>query len=111
MNIQQFDAFLNSLEEIKNIGTNNMPELQFIRQEVKEARRLSQYGERRIALENLLDNLLETSIPLCKTTIDLAEEAFDTPLSTYEKKLLQLHRMRLFGAEEGSSSQSKTNEN
>ena len=88
MNIQQFDAFLNSLEEIKNIGTNNMPELQFIRQEVKEARRLSQYGERRIALENLLDNLLETSIPLCKTTIDLAEEAFDTPLSTYEKKLL-----------------------
>ena len=97
MNIQQFDAFLNSLEEIKNIGTNNMPE--------------SQYGERRIALENLLDNLLETSIPLCKTTIDLAEEAFDTPLSTYEKKLLQLHRMRLFGAEEGFSSQFKTNEN
>lgn len=94
MNIQKFDAFLKNIEESLGLRAEQVTELHFIRQEVEEARRLSQLGERRIALENLLENFLEVSVPLRKSAIDLAEDAFGTRLSSYEKKLIYLHRMQ-----------------
>ena len=82
MNIQKFDAFLKNIEESLGLRAEQVTELHFIRQEVEEARRLSQLGERRIALENLLENFLEVSVPLRKSAIDLAEDAFGTRLSS-----------------------------
>ena len=91
MDIQKFEDFIECIDKISK--RRGEEKAQDINREVEEARRLSRYGERRIALENLLENLIELSVFLYTSEIDLAESAFGTTLSMYEKQLLLLHRI------------------
>lgn len=60
----------------------------YLRDLILETRRLTKYGEYKIALENMLENLSEVSIPLDKVTIELAYRAFDRQISSYIEHLL-----------------------
>ena len=92
MDIQKFEEFIERIDRTSSYYAGI--KIQDVQREVEEARRLSRYGERRIALENLLENLIELDVSLHMSEIDLAECAFGTILSKYEKQLLLLHRMR-----------------
>lgn len=46
------------------------------------------YGEKRVALENFLENLLENEIHISSELIDLAEEAFSDNPTDYDNRLI-----------------------
>ena len=60
----------------------------YLKNLILEARRLIKYGEYKIALENILENLNEVSISLDEKTITLAHQAFDNQISTYMEDIL-----------------------
>lgn len=53
-----------------------------------DAEQLAKYGEVRIALENLLENLIDNEIAISKELVSLAEEAFSDNPSDYDRQLV-----------------------
>ncbi len=53
-----------------------------------DAEELAKYGEKQVALENLLENLLENEIYISSELIDLAEEAFSDNPTDYDNELI-----------------------
>ena len=53
-----------------------------------DAAELAMYGEKRVALENFLENLLENEIHISSELIDLAEEAFSDNPTDYDNRLI-----------------------
>lgn len=56
---------------------------------INDAKELEKHGERRIALENLLENILECDIVLPSELIEKAALAFSDAPSGYDKKLIE----------------------
>lgn len=57
---------------------------------VDEARELAKYGELRIALENLLENIIEIKVEFSDELLDMSINAFGENISEYDKKLLNI---------------------
>lgn len=55
---------------------------------IPDAEELAEYGEMRIALENLLENLIDNEIAISQELVSLAEEAFSDNPSDYDKQLI-----------------------
>lgn len=55
---------------------------------ILDAEELAEYGEMRIALENLLENLIDNEIAISQELVSLAEEAFSDNPSDYDKQLI-----------------------
>lgn len=55
---------------------------------IVEARELMKYGECKIALENMLENLNEASILLDKSVIDFARQAFNGQVTRDLERLM-----------------------
>ena len=73
MKKEAYDKFMKKISsEFKNVDT--------VKEFLLDAAELAMYGEKRVALENFLENLLENEIHISSELIDLAEEAFsDNP--------------------------------
>lgn len=54
---------------------------------ISEARELIKYGESKIALENMLENLNEVSISLDESVLELARRAFEDQATSYMEQL------------------------
>lgn len=97
MKIERLIGFITKLEEMRKMcnpedmvkdSCGTYPKNEVLANLIKDARYLIQYGEYRIALENLLDNLAEYEITLDDQTLDLAVCAFDNNISLHDKKAL-----------------------
>lgn len=55
---------------------------------ILDAEELAKYGEMRIALENLLTNLIDNEIAISKELVSLAEETFGYNPGDYDKQLI-----------------------
>lgn len=55
---------------------------------ILDAEELAEYGEMRIALENLLENLIDNEIAISQELVSLAEKAFSDNPSDYDKQLI-----------------------
>lgn len=55
---------------------------------ILDAEELAEYGEMRIALENLLENLIDNEIAISQELVSLAEKAFSDKPSNYDKPLI-----------------------
>lgn len=55
---------------------------------ILDAEELAKYGEMRIALENLLENLIDNEIAISQELVSLVEEAFSDNPSDYDKQLI-----------------------
>lgn len=64
------------------------PKAEVLSNLISDANYLIQYGEYKIALENLLDNLAEYELKLDDQTLDLAICAFDNNISLRNKGAL-----------------------
>lgn len=79
--------FLYEIEKEKGIKT--------VKSAIDEARELGSFGERRIALENLLDNLSEVGLLLSSDQIHLADKAFGNQKSKNGKVLIDYYQEHL----------------
>lgn len=79
--------FLYEIEKEKGIKT--------VKSAIDEDKELGSFGERRIALENLLDNLSEVGLLLSSDQIHLADEAFGNQKSKNEKVLIDYYQEHL----------------
>lgn len=61
----------------------------FLSSVISDAKELIKYGEYQIALENMIDNLLEVSITLDKETVILARQAFGEEISSQNERVLE----------------------
>lgn len=97
MDKKKLIEFVNQVERLSNASTKE----EYVQDEageylkytvlekmVSEARELIKYGEYKIALENILENIHEASISLDEGTITLAKEAFGDPLTVEARRLL-----------------------
>lgn len=57
---------------------------------INESRDLAKFGEVRIALENLLENMIEVDAVFSDELIEIATKAFGDNIPEYDKKLLDL---------------------
>ncbi len=78
MNKMTFDDFLIQVSDCVKI-----------KHAVKEAKELIEYGEIRIALENLLENIIEEKVSLDANQIQLVKDSFEGNLTEYNKKLIE----------------------
>ena len=82
MDIQAYEDFLHSIDLMtidKMIFLNdieNERNFEAVKSAIDEAKEIGSFGERRIALENLLDNLSEIGLFLSVEQIHLADKAF-----------------------------------
>lgn len=68
---------------------NNYFENETVKSFISDAKELEKYGERRIALENLLENILECDIILTSELIEKADLALSDAPSEYDKELIE----------------------
>lgn len=97
MKIESLLDFITKLEEVrKECNPEDMvrdsrgtyPKAEVLSNLISDANYLIQYGEYKIALENLLDNLAEYELKLDDQTLDLAICAFDNNISLRNKGAL-----------------------
>lgn len=97
MNKEYVEMFIDQIEKLMKVSNEEeyvqdeagvYLKIPYLKDLIFEARRLTKYGEYKIALENMLENLNEVSISLDKITIELAYRAFDNQISTYMEGLL-----------------------
>lgn len=62
--------------------------IDIVKELILDAEELYKYGERRVALENLLENLIESEIYISPELINLAEEAFSDNPTGYDNELI-----------------------
>lgn len=85
MNKKYLNQFIQQIEVLaRTCGSDELvgdeagayPKASYLDHVISDAKELIKYGEHRIALENILDNLQEVSIILDKRTYELARKAF-----------------------------------
>lgn len=81
MKKESFEIFIKelSVEHSDNIMVKDM---------ILDAEDLAKYGEKRIALENLLENLFENEIDISSRLVDIAEDAFSDAPNDYDKNII-----------------------
>ena len=84
MKIESLLDFITKLEEMRK----ECNPAEVLSNLISDANYLIQYGEYKIALENLLDNLAEYELKLDDQTLDLAICAFDNNISLRNKGAL-----------------------
>ena len=98
MNKEFLEQFILKIEELKEKSDRNAVvydkfgqynKVVYIENVVIETRELIKYGENRIALENMLENINEIRIALDIDTITLARKAFGENISPYIEELLK----------------------
>lgn len=93
MNQEVFDKFILKVMSTYNCSNDdNLKEI--MKNCISDAQNLADYGELRIALENLLENILEYELYLDDKQIELAESAFGKNITDYDRKLLELLKKR-----------------
>jgi len=97
MNKEFVEMFINQIEDLMRASDKKeyvqdeagmylkVPYLEHL---ISEARELIKYGESKIALENMLENLNEVSILLDESVVDLARQAFEVQVTTDMERLL-----------------------
>lgn len=55
---------------------------------VEDAEELAKYGEKRVALENFLENVLANEVAISKEAVTLAEKAFSDAPNDYDIELI-----------------------
>ena len=55
---------------------------------VEDAEELAKYGEKRVALENFLENVLANGVTISKEAVTLAEKAFSDAPNDYDIELI-----------------------
>lgn len=97
MNKEYVEEFIDQIEKLMKVSGEEeyvqdeaglYLKVPYLKDLILEARRLIKYGEYKIALENILENLNEVSISLDEKTITLARQAFDNQISTHMEELL-----------------------
>lgn len=97
MNTKSLLDFLSELEEMRKAcnpedmvrdSCGTYPKAQILSCLISDAKHLIKYGEYKIALENLLDNLAEYELKLDDETLEIAACAFGNNISTRNKKAL-----------------------
>ena len=68
---------------------------QIVKSAINEAKELGGFGERRIALENLLDILSEVGLFLSIEQINIADRAFGIPKNMNEEILIDYYKKNL----------------
>lgn len=84
MKIELLERFVNRMEELSKIYDNYV-----FTHAVSGAKELIEYGEYRIALEDLLDNICEESIMLDEETVNLARQAFCGTITSERERVLK----------------------
>lgn len=69
--------------------------IQTVKSAINPAKELGSFGERRIALENLLDNLSEVGLFLSIEQIHIADKAFGKEKIKNEKLLIDYYKTHL----------------
>lgn len=89
MNRDLLEEFVGHLEELMEQSNETeyvqdtrgcYSKVKYMRTLIAEARELIMYGELKIALENMLENLNEVSIFIDEETANVARRAFDTQI-------------------------------
>ena len=97
MNKEILENFISNIEEIKKNSDRNevvsdkvgqYNKVAYIERVITESRELIKHGEKRIALENMLENMNEVGIVLDAYTISLARGAFGENISSDMDELL-----------------------
>lgn len=81
MKKEQYTSFIIKLKE--QFGDNKI-----VNNFILDAEELAKYSEMRIALENLLENLIDNEIVISQELVGLAEEAFSDNPSDYDRQLI-----------------------
>ena len=55
---------------------------------VEDAEELAKYGEKRVALENFLENVLANEVTISKEAVTLAEKAFSDAPNDYDIEII-----------------------
>ncbi|MDE6641386.1 MAG: hypothetical protein K2K63_12765 [Acetatifactor sp.] len=99
MNKEFLEQFILKIEELKEKSDRNAVvydsfgrynKVVYIENVIIETRELIKHGEKRIALENMLENINEVGIALDIDTITLAQKAFGKNISPYIEELLRV---------------------
>lgn len=97
MNQEFTELFINQIEELIKASakeesihdeTGTYSKVTYLEHLIVEARELMKYGESKIALENMLENLNEASILLDKSVIDFARQAFNGQVTRDLERLM-----------------------
>lgn len=99
MDIQAYDDFFKSINLMKTVvflyDTEKERGIRAVKSAIVEAEELGNFGERRIALENLLDNLSEVGLFLTAEQIYLADKAFGKQKNKSEQLLIAYYQEHL----------------
>lgn len=101
MDIQAYEDFLQLIDSmpIENMfflyEIENEKGDKAVKSAIDEAKELGSFGERRIALENLLDNLIEVGLFLLSEQIHLADKAFGSQKNKNEQILIDYYQKHL----------------
>ncbi len=101
MDVQAYEEFLQLIETMSADKMFFLYEsekengVKIVKSAVNEARELGSCGERRIALENLIDNLSEVGLFLSSEQIDLADKAFGKQKDKNEQMLIDYYQEHL----------------
>lgn len=97
MNQECAELFINQIAELMKTSAKEESihdeagahsKVTYLEHLIAEARELMKYGESKIALENMLENLNEVSILLDKSVIDFARQAFDGQVTSDLERLM-----------------------
>lgn len=95
MNIQAYEDFVKNIEMMSIDEMSFLYELnkergyEIVKYAIDEARGIANHGEKRIALEMLLDNLIEVGLFLTLEQIFLADKAFGKRKDENEQHLIE----------------------
>ena len=101
MNIQAYEEFIQLIDSIAVGEMSFRYEVetergyQIVKSAINEANELGAFGERRIALENLLDILSEVGLYLSIEQINIADRAFGNTKNRNEEILINFYRNHL----------------
>ena len=101
MDIKAYEDFLQIVDSIAEGEMSFRYEVerergyQVVKSAINEAKELGSFGERRIALENLLDILSEVGLFLSIEQINIADRAFGIPKNMNEEILIDYYKKNL----------------
>ena len=101
MDIKAYEDFLQIVDSIAEGEISFRYEVerergyQVVKSAINEAKELGSFGERRIALENLLDILSEVGLFLSIEQINIADRAFGIPKNMNEEILIDYYKKNL----------------